>query len=454
MVHSPSAPASRAPSDGFGASRAIAARALVRVWSEDAFAAAVIDAELRREAPIDPRDAALATELVYGVLRTEAWLEERIDAFSSRRPNALDPAPRAHLLMGAYALAFLDRIPAFAAVSAAVEGVSQSSDRRVGGFANAVLRRIAESVEASRPIQSEAIAASAPGWLRGALRRSLGRASAPSYLAAGPVPPPTGICLSPREDRAAWIDRLRSAAPNASIEMGETSPHAVLLRGGGDARRLPGCETSWIVQEEGSQLVALALGARPGERVLDACSGRGNKAFLLSHAVGPEGAVDAADLYPGKLEVLRQRGIVRDTYTVDWSRDASSVPDGYDRALVDAPCSGIGTLRRRPEIARKRTAEDVTRLSALQSTLVRSVAGRVRHGGTLVYAVCSVLLEEAEQVVERITEPGPPGLPSLELSAFEGEPARSLAGQAATLRLLPHVHGTDGYFLASFRVLR
>jgi 16S rRNA (cytosine967-C5)-methyltransferase len=196
------------------------------------------------------------------------------------------------------------------------------------------------------------------------------------------------------------------------------------------------------------------LGAKPGERVLDACSGRGNKAFLLSHAVGPEGAVDAADLYPGKLEVLRQRGIVRDTYTVDWSRDASSVPDGYDRALVDAPCSGVGTLRRRPEIARKRTAEDVTRLSALQSTLVRSVAGHVRHGGTLVYAVCSVLLEEAEQVVERITEPGPPGSPSLELSAFEGEPARSLAGQAATLRLLPHVHGTDGYFLASFRVLR
>lgn len=442
-----------------GAARAIAAEVLVRVWVDGAFAAAALDAEIRRRPQVDPRDAGLATELVYGVLRTEAYLEERIAALASRGTGAPDPRVRAHLLMGAYSIAFLDKVPVFAAVSEAVNGARAAADGRVGGFVNAVLRRLSGQIEGGgRPAAADAIAASAPGWLRGALRRSLGRAGATAYLAAGPVPPPIGICLAVGEEREGWIARLREAAPGAEIEAGKVSPRAILVRGAGDVRRLPGAGEAWIVQEEGAQVVALAAGARAGERVLDACAGRGNKTWILGQEVGAGGAVDACDLYPAKLEKLRggpPGRWVRETHAVDWTVGVGDVPGGYDRVIVDAPCSGIGTLRRRPEIARKREAEDLARLSDLQVAVARQAATRARDGGALVFAVCSVLREEAEDVVARLAEGGSESAKvKLEPAAFEGEAARAIAGEGASLRLLPHVQGTDGYFVASFRVTR
>jgi 16S rRNA (cytosine967-C5)-methyltransferase len=431
--------------------RELAARVLERVWVDGAFAAASLDAEIGRLPRLDPRDAALATELVYGVLRTQAALEARVDAHAKRRGWAQDPLVRAHVLMGVYALAFLDRVPTFAAVSEAVLGVS-ARDAKVSGFVNALLRKIAD--EPRKGSLEDAIAASAPGWLRGALRRAIGRAGAASYLAAGPVPPPLGLAVADASTREAWRERIAAATPNATVELGVVSPHALLLRGAGDARRLPGAFEAWIPQEEGAQVVALAVGARPGERVLDACAGRGNKAWLIAEAVGPAGAVDAADLHAHKLDEARALGAgarVRATYATDWTRGPGDVPEGYDRVLIDAPCSGVGTLRRRPEIAEKRSPEDVARLAELQATIGRAAATRAKVGGAVVFAVCSVLTEECEDVVARLLEPSP-GL-VLEPAALSG-PAAALSGAGASLRLLPHVHGTDGYFVACFKRAR
>jgi 16S rRNA (cytosine967-C5)-methyltransferase len=351
--------------------------------------------------------------------------------------------------MAAYALAFLDRVPAFAAVSEAVAGARAAGGERVAGFANAVLRRLSEETAAKRPALADAIAASAPGWLRGALRRSLGRAGAAAYLAAGPVPPPIGLCLAHAEERDTWVETLRQAAPGAIVEAGKVSPRAVLVRGAGDVRRLPGAGEAWIVQEEGAQAVTLAAGAQPGERVLDACAGHGNKTWLLAREVGPSGAVDAADLHAQKLADLRAGpagALVDATYAVDWTQGEGDVPEaGYDLVIVDAPCSGIGTLRRRPEIARTRDEADLGRLAALQVAIARRAATRARDGGRLVYAVCSVLREEDEDVAARLVA-GEAGGVRLE--------AAPLSGGGHTLRLTPHEHGTDGYFAAGFVVRR
>ncbi len=443
--------------------RIIAARVLTRVWSSDAFAAAALDAELVRHAGLDPRDAGLATELVYGVLRTEVALVARLTAFTPKGKLDLpSPIMRAHVLMAAYTICFLDRVPAFAAVNEAVGAIRAEGDARTGSFANAILRKLSDEIEKKgRPALMAAASESAPGWLRGSLRRSLGRSAAEAYLSAGPVPPPLGLSLSLSEDRAAWIERLREVCPEGSFEEGHASPRAILVRAAGDVRRLPGAGTAWIVQEEGAQVVALALGARRGERVLDACAGRGNKTWLLGDEVGPEGAVDAADLYASKLERLKEgpagRG-ARATYAVDWAAGTGAfeeVPRDYDRVLVDAPCSGVGTLRRRPEITLRRTAEDVKRLSSLQIAIVRSAATRVKDGGRLVFAVCSVLREEAEEVVERLlAEPSGTGV-ALEKAAIDAELLQGIVGEGATsFRLLPHVQGTDGYFVAGFGVRR
>lgn len=446
--------------DVLGAARGAAARVLARVWQEQAFATAALDAELGRRA-LDPRDAALATELVYGVLRTEGALEAQLDGVASRGHAKLDaPLARAHVFIGAYSLAFLDRVPAFAAVSEAVSGARDADGERTAAFANALLRAYARSLEEhGRPQLADAITLSAPGWLRGALRRTLGRAGTSAFLAAGPVPPPLGLCVAPGDDRDALLATLAEAAPGASLELGRASPHAILVRGAGDVRRLPGAGDRWIVQEEGAQLVALALGAREGEQVLDACAGHGNKSWLLGHAVGASGAVDAADVHPAKLDELAHGPagrFVRARHAVDWTTGTGDVPDGYDAVLVDAPCSGTGTLRRRPEIARHRGAEDVTRLAALQLAITRSAASRTRDGGRLVLAVCSVLREEAEDVVARLVEPvaGENLALRLEPAPFSTDLLRSASANGSTLRLLPHVHGTDGYFVASFVVRR
>lgn len=432
--------------------RDAAAHTLARVWQEDAFASAALDAEIAR-ARLDPRDAALATELVYGVLRTEGALLARLAAVSDRF-KAPAGSVRAHLLIGAFSICFLDRVPPFAAVSEAVAGARRAADARVGGFVNAVLRRLAADVEKKgRPAIEDAVAASCPAWLRDAIGRAVGKGNVRAYLTEGGFPPPLGLCVGDTGERDALVERLREAAPGARIEAGKASPRAILVRGAGDLRRLPGYGAEMIAQEEGAQVIALALGARPGERVLDACAGHGNKTWLLEREVGAEGAVHSADLHAHKLRQIpgaREERI----HVVDWSVGTGDVPGGFDRALVDAPCSGTGTLRRRPEIARRRSREDVARLAALQAEIVHQVAACVRSGGRLVYAVCSVLREEAEEVVAAVAARGGAGGARLAPAPFDAAAARALFGEAAAFRLLPHVHGTDGYFAASFTVSR
>jgi 16S rRNA (cytosine967-C5)-methyltransferase len=437
--------------------RTVAASVLVRVFEDRAFAAAVLDAELSRNVQLDPRDAALATEIVYGVLRTKGFLEERLHALS-RRGLPPEPSVLAHLLIGAYSIAFLDRVPVFAAVNEAVEGARAASGERgagAAGYVNAVLRSFAKTVEAKgRPSLETALVEGAPGWLRGALRRSLGRRGATAFLSAGKETPKLGLAVRDAKIREEVLASLRSARPNAAVEPGTCSPRAILVRGAADPEKLPGLGEDFIIQEEGAQVVALSLGAKPGERVLDACAGRGNKAWFLAREVGPTGKVIACDLYPTKIAALAAGGAGKlgvETHAVDWTKGTGDVPGDLDRALVDAPCSGVGTLARRPEIALFRTSESLTELADLQIAIVRSVATRVREGGRLVFAVCSVLREETDAVVARLAE-AQPGI-RLEPAPFDAT-LPSVEEGATTLRLLPHVHGTDGYFMASFVVRR
>jgi 16S rRNA (cytosine967-C5)-methyltransferase len=431
--------------------RDVAARVLVRVEKERAFAAAALEAELARAVQLDARDRGLATELVYGTLRVTPWLDAQVARFAPRGTSKLDPRVRAFMTLAAYQLFFM-RVPAFAAVNEAVQGVSDARGPRVAAFANAVLRKVAEQAatlragaDGERLLLETAVVESTPGWLREALERSLGIDGARAFLRCGVDAPAAALriehALEPADAREAqrdeWIARLQAAAPGATIETGRASPLAILVRGAGKPQRLPGwSEGAWSVQEEGSQVAGLAVGALPGEFVLDACAGRGNKTALLARAVGSNGAVDACDSSPSKLERLGEEmarvGLQpRAKFAVDWSVGSGEVTGAYDAVLVDAPCSGVGTLRRRPEIALRRQVDDLSDLARVQLAIAQRAAAHVRPGGRFIYVVCSVLREECEAVVEPL------------LSAL---PDFSLAAPVA--RLMPHVEGTDGYFIA------
>jgi 16S rRNA (cytosine967-C5)-methyltransferase len=407
-----------------------------RVLVDEAYVAAALDAELRRHPQLDARERALATELSYGTMRTEPVLRARLFVHAPR--GVSDERVLSHLLVAAYQILLLDRVPAFAAVDAGVNGVKRERGPRVAGFANAVLRKLAKTGE--KLTQAQALRESVPAWLWQDLVKSVGEEEAQALLCADAF---TGLRLAPAKSAELpdWLSEL---------PRGKVSPLSRLLRGAGDPRQKPGfAEGIFTVQEEGAQAVGLGLGARPGDKVLDACAGRGQKSTLIAERL-QSGKLVACDLYPEKLQALAEDtarlGLPSvETRAVDWSVGQGSLPDDFDRVLVDAPCSGTGTLRRRPEILRRLQAEDPARLAALAESILRSAASRARVGGTVLFAVCSVLEQECEAVVARVAD-------VLEPAVFDAPelPPELVAGKTS-VRLLPGIHGTDGYFMACFR---
>jgi len=422
--------------------RSVSARVLERVQRDGAYAAAALDAEIQRHPQLDARDRGLATEIVYGVLRTRGALVSRLTAHA---PRGLPEDARvfAHLLVAAYQILLLDRVPAHAAVDAAVDAIKAVRGDKVAGFANAVLRKVAASGRVSR---EEAVLENVPAWLLDELTRAVGAEEARALLGAtggsAEVDPRVAIRLV--GNRYESIDWLSAA------EKGRASPLARLIpRGGSLARREGYAEGAFVVQDEGAQVVALALGARPGERVLDACAGRGQKTTLLRERVGPSAELWAADLYAEKLstqvrEMARLGLVPAKTAAVDLSIGTGELPGGFDRVLVDAPCTGTGTLRRRPEILLRLGPEDPPRLAVLSEAILRRAGSLARPGGRVVFAVCSVLRDECEAVVERVGE-------LLEPAPFDAPELASLIAPGATeLRLSPERHGTDGFYMKSF----
>ena len=422
--------------------RSVAARVLERVLHDGAFAAAALDAEMQRAPQLDPRDRALATEIVYGSLRTLGALVKRLEAHAPRGLPE-DPRVRSHLVVAAYQLLLLDRVPAHAAVDAAVEAVKAARGEKMAAFANAVLRRVASG---EKPSRERAIVENAPPWLLHELESAVGPEEARALLGAGE----TGDGTDQRVAVRVVGDRWRSIEWLASAERGRASPLARLIpRGGSLAKREGYAEGAFVVQEEGAQVVALALGARPGDRVLDACAGRGQKTTLLRERVGPDAELWATDLYGEKLalqerEMLRLGLVPAKTAAVDLSVGTGELPGGFDRVLVDAPCTGTGTLRRRPEILLRLEPEDPARLATLSEAILRRAAGLARPGGRVVFAVCSVLTAECETVVDRVMD-------VLEPSPFDAEELAPLLRNPgdSSLRLSQIRHGSDGFYVAS-----
>ena len=412
---------------------------------------------LLNERGLGAQDAAFATELTYGTLRWQGVLDEVI-AVAARRPvAALDPAVRAVLRLGTYQLLHM-RVPSHAAVDSSVNLTREVAGPRVTGLVNAVLRAITKNDFAGWAIQLGpqdevgrlAFSAGYPRWIAAALLDALGGDLDELRAALQPDRPVTHLVARPgRISR----DELLAAA-DESAEPGPWSPYAVRLGGGGDPARLaPVRDGRAAVQDEGSQLVALALAnatAHTGERAwLDMCAGPGGKAALLAGLRPADVALVAADVQPHRArlvaDALRRTGAT--TVVADGTRPAWR-PGSFDRILVDAPCTGLGALRRRPEVRWRRVESDVERLHGLQVELLRSAAEAVRPGGVVAYVTCSPHLHETSDVVDAVLADAP---------ALRREDARPLLGEVPLLgngpdvQLWPHRHGTDAMYLALLR---
>ena len=327
-------------------------------------------------------------------------------------------------------------------------------------FANALLRRLAREGEPALPDpSSDPLAAlvareSVPEWLARRVLASLGPEGACAWAAAQNTPPPVWLRVNQTRTSRRDVEAMIAAtAPRAKVVPESPLPEAVAVRQAASPADLqPVREGLATVQDLGAQLVGRLLGAHEGERILDACSGLGGKATHLAELAGGRALIHAVDLSGKKLRLLqehaRRLGLagIR-AVEADLCAAAAPLEEDYDRVLLDAPCTGLGVIRRHPELKWRRGEEDVMRLASVQKALLEAVARRVRVGGVLVYAVCSFSHEEGEaQVMMFLKEH-----PGFRLEPPEDPCVVPFLDDKGLLRTWPHVHNADGFVAARFR---
>jgi 16S rRNA (cytosine967-C5)-methyltransferase len=442
--------------------REVARRVLARV-AQGAYATPTLAGELGRSG-LGDADRALATELVYGVLRLRERLDRALAAHAPRGLGQLDSATHDALRLGAYQILFL-RVPPHAAVDDAVEAVKRTRGQRLAGFANALLRRLASSGEPPLPPIDDwpahlAVRDSMPRWIVDRVLAALGHDAGAAALAAFNAPAPTWLRTNTlRTQRDALMAELQRERPQIQLVTSAASPDALAARHGGDLFATAAYRAgAYMAQDLGAQLVVRLLGAQPGERILDACSGLGGKSTYLAALSGDGATIDAADLSSGKLAQARdhaQRLGMKSIRTIkaDLTLPDAPLAPSYDRVLLDAPCSGLGVLRRHPEAKWTRTPADVKALAELQARLLATLAPLVRPGGLLVYAVCTFTEEEGPaQLVHFLSTHGDFQVEPADIDKDGAEPAlAALAAADGTLRTWPHRDDADAFYAVRLR---
>jgi 16S rRNA (cytosine967-C5)-methyltransferase len=415
--------------------RACAYAVVRRVFEDGAYADRAFHAEARA---LDGRERSFAMALAYGTVQRRATLDYVAARLSARAPEQLDPPVLAALRLGLMQVLLLDGVAEHAAVHESVE-LAKRHARGGSGLVNAVLRRatreghaLVASLDPATPAGA-AVLYSVPEWLAELWFEELGPERARALLLAVNNPP----------ESAVRVNTLVSSVADVMAEVGVGAhtvselPEAILLEGPFDAYGSAQWERGAIMpQSRGSMTVARALAPAPGERVLDLCAAPGAKTTHLAALMGDEGRLVAVEQHPGRADALRrtlERMHVR-CATVETADAADARPvgsgAGYDRVLVDPPCSGLGTLQSRPDLRWRTSPERIAELAPLQSRILEAGAAATRPGGTLVYSVCTISRAESDDVVDRFMSRHP---------AWQAEPYR---------RLAPDLDGTDGFFVA------
>ncbi len=454
----------RPPRKPLDPARQAAFDVLRAVTERDAYANLVLPA-LLRERHVTGRDAAFATELAYGACRALGLLDAVIVHAANRPLDRIDPVLLDLLRLGTYQL-LRTRVDAHAAVDTTVEQAAIEFDTARAGFVNGTLRTISNRDEASwvaelapaadtDPVGHIAFTHAHPRWIAQAFADALGADAAElaALLASDDGRPLVHLAARPGRLTA---EELAQAVDG---EVGRYSPYAVYLSGGDPGQLEAVRDGAAQVQDEGSQLVARALTVAPldgtDERWLDLCAGPGGKAALLAAiAAGSDAHVTAVEPTPHRAELVEQavRGLDVDVLRVD-GRATGLPPESFDRVLVDAPCTGLGALRRRPEARWRRQPSDVPALAKLQKELLAAAIAQTRDGGIVLYATCSPHLAETVGVVADALRRQP--VQAIDARPlFEGGESTMDLGPGPYVQLWPHRHGTDAMFAAALRVQR
>ncbi|HEX5030866.1 MAG TPA: 16S rRNA (cytosine(967)-C(5))-methyltransferase RsmB [Candidatus Eisenbacteria bacterium] len=436
--------------------REIALQILLAVETRRAYSDRVLETKLR-EAALSPVDAALVTTLVQGSIRTKALLDHHLEHLTRGGWERLPGPIRAALRIGAYQVLVLTRIPASAAVHESVELAKRYGHPGTAGLANAVLRRLAAGERAPLPDRDAdpegylAIVHSHPRWLVARWLARYGMTETEQLLAADNREPSVSVRANAHRIRTAELAKLLRAEGIES-KPGPNGGPVLVLEGGFVASRSPLFRDGLLsLQDEAEASVPGLLDIKAGDRALDLCAAPGGKASQMAERVAPGGRLTAVEIQPGRARALRENLVHRlrlpgvDVILADGRTAPFDRP--FDGVLLDAPCTGLGVLRRRADARWRKEESDIATMAALQSTLLDRAAALTRPGGVLVYSVCSLEPEETDRVVASFLERTP---------AFRMEDARphlpsGFASDEPVLRATPHRHDTDGVFAARLR---
>ena len=429
----------------------LAAFEILRRVDEGAYASVLLASQ---DNELSPPDRALCHELVLGVLRHQLWLDRLIELFANRKLVDLDPAVAIALRLGLYQLRFLSRIPASAAVNESVNLVYRARLRSAGGLVNAVLRRATREPDADPISQTEdpterlAVTTSHPSWLIDRWVSAFGWEATDAFAHANNEPAPSAFrVVTSRARESEIFERLRQAG--ADLSPSSVAPNGWRVTDAGSLLSELAAAGQIYQQDEASQLVATCLDVTSGQRILDLCAAPGSKTTHIGTL-----SQDAASIVAGDLHYHRLRTVIESAglqglksiqcLALDGLRQLPFSEDSFDRVLVDAPCSGTGTLRRNPEIRWRVSEADIHDLSRRQQQLLGNAARVVKPRGRLIYSTCSVEPEENELVVQTFLEKWK------EFEPVKLEVAPSLITATGAARTWPHREGTDGFFIQAF----
>ena len=430
--------------------RECALQVLIACRKNNAWADAALKSALKTNTLAAP-DAALCSRIVYGVMQNRMLLDFYIGAYCTQKPDHLQPPLLEILRIGAYQIIYLDKIPDSAAVNTSVELAKLAKRGQASGLVNAVLRKLSQNKKALPPVperddvQRLSIQYSHPKWFVKRLVSLLGREEAERFLACDNQIAPITVQVNPlKTTLEALTEELQQAG--ISVQPHSWVPDCLELSGTGDLAALPSFrEGKFLVQDPAARLVSLIAGIRPGQKVLDVCAAPGGKSLSAAFAMAGNGSIVACDLHENKLKRIQESadrlGVnIITTQAADGRVFRPEWEASFDTVLVDAPCSGLGIIRKKPD-TRYKKADDLFTLPVVQAAILDNAARYVRPGGTLVYSTCTILPEENEQVTEAfLAEHADFGLEPFELPLPVGKSDGSLT-------LWPQRHDTDGFYI-------
>lgn len=439
--------------------RQLAVKILLEVYMQDAYANVALARNLR-QVELTAQDRRFVTELVYGTVKAGATLDWILKRYVNRPFKKIEPRLLAILRLGLYQLFYLDKVPASAACNTAVELAKKGGHRGSAGFVNAVLRTaVREPERAEFPTgkghatEHLALASQHPQWLVKHWVKTLGFAEAEQLCAADNTEAP--LCLRTNTLRNTPTE-LAAVLNAAGVEFTPSAwaPEGFVVTAHGALDQLaPLQDGRCQVQDESSMLVAHVVAPQPGECVIDCCAAPGGKTTHLAQLMHNQGRIIAGDIYEHKLARIQENadrlGIsIIEPVLVDAREIGTRYAGQADRVLVDAPCSGLGVLRRKPDARWHKSLQELQELPPLQSAILASAAQAVKPGGVLVYSTCTIERAENQAVVESFLQQH--AMFTLEQTG-SFLPLKSVHAAEQLVQLYPHRDGTDGFFIARLR---